>query len=269
VILIMGLSLRIEIRILYALCVGVLLTPALVNACSCYESYFATVPSPGGELPVNSLILLEGVGPWQTKLKDLEHQRIMLVSEHEKVRLRTQKVYDGDARRIAVVLAPTRLLKTGQRYALVVQPRGETQAIPLTAKETPIEWTVVPASSQDPKPQRFEPVLERIDVTGSPMSSGGCGPKVSIGLRLPAAVGETIFVSVANQKGHGPYPLRMIDHVADLNWGACGGSIQLEPGRQYTLKLQGVSRDFSPIKGVMGLIEINVPPFEEQSSPSP
>jgi hypothetical protein len=250
----------------WVLCViaVVLLLSAPANACSCYESHFATMPAPGGELPVDGRIVLDGYGSWSKQLGDLGRQGLMLVSGRERVPLRVEKVFGGAERRSAVVLVPARHLRSGRRYSLVVEPPGKKQRIPLLFEGKPVVWGAVVAASKAVAPRVVEPVLERVLV-----SDGKCGSSVSMRVQLPEGIGEVVLVSMVETQGASVYPLRVVDGLVEMTWGPCGGVFRFQPGQRYVLEVSGASKDLSPVETAKGRLEVQVPPVDVTPRPSP
>jgi hypothetical protein len=239
-----------------ALCVLVLLLllPTPAEACSCYESHFATVPSSGSELPVDGRIVLDGSGSWSKQLGSLGRQGLMLVSGREKVPLRVQKVFEGAGRRSAALLVPASRLKNGRRYSLVVRPPGKKEPIPLLFEGKTIEWKAVAATPRRASAPQVQPVLGKVTV-----SDGDCGPSISVGVQLPDGLGNVVLVSMTGPHGSSSYPLRVIDQAFELTWGPCGGIFRLEPGQRYSLEVSGTSRDLSPVETKKGSLEVQIP----------
>ena len=167
------------------------------------------------------------------------------------------------------MLAPVGKLKSGQRYSLVAQPPGGKQIVPLSFEGKPIEWRAVTASPKAAVPLRFEPVLTWLEASAGDVAGGGCGPSVSMTLRIPSDLGEVVLVSAAGAQASAHYPLKVMDQLLELSWGPCGGVFRLEPGQRYTLEVRGAAQDFSPLETVKGVFEFQVPPVGKTPHPSP
>lgn len=246
-----------------------LLSPLQASACSCHDSHFTTLPVPGGDLAVDGRILLDGHGDWSKQLGALSERGVMLMSGREKIPLRVERVLDEAGRRGAAVLAPVGKLKSGQRYSLVAQPPGEKKIVPLSFEGKPIEWRAVTASPKAAVPLRFEPVLTWIEASAGDLAEGGCGPSVSMTLRVPSELGEVVLVSTAGAQASAYYPMKVANQLLELSWGPCGGVFRLEPGQRYTLEVRGAAQDFSPLDTVKGVFEFQVPPVGKTPRPAP
>lgn len=193
---------------------------------------------PQDELPANGQLALELYGEQQRLARALPERRPRLVAEADEVPLVVEAVYPGEYNLTAVVLVPSRTLRVGERYRLLIDGVPEEELSTWgEGGRSPITFRVTPADTEAPtwdEPPRL------LRTRWVPM---GCGPAIYAEVELAAKDQHalTYLVELEDEAGGvRRFPVRAWDGVLQIGHGMCSGGFVLHPGVRYRARITAV-----------------------------
>jgi hypothetical protein len=181
-----------------ALALAVSLAPAL-SAAKCAHAYLGSLPAHDTPLPANGLVWLEAFGADQPVVAALEGgAKAWLEGAGGRVPLTAKFVNVGSFNLTQTVLQPSKPLKEGQTYALVLTRDGKafrpTERV--DGKDVPTTWKVGPADEAPPVWTGAPVITERTHV------EYGCGPAIEVAVKVPVEGGVCHRGDAAGAQGH-------------------------------------------------------------------
>lgn len=234
-----------------------LLLPARRSDARCAPGSLSLWPDPGGALPANGTIAVEGSGTEQDFVRGLTGRHPRLLSGRRSVPLEVVAVQEGAFRVTQAILAPASPLEPGRRYVLAVDGRSRI-AVWVGEDRRPAAWT---AAAED----RTAPTW-------------GSAPRVAPSTRVELGCGPAIFGHVAVAVADGS-PVRIRVHVAPeaggeervydvspeggdlaIGHGMCSGPFELAAGARYRVTLEAVDAGGNATPAPAGPVTVVGPP---------
>ena len=256
-----------------ALALAVSLAPAL-SAAKCAHAYLGSLPAHDTPLPANGLVWLEAFGADQPVVAALEggakagERAVAKQSEPAngsasaaerrgnpsdslpfsaaeawlegaggRVPLTAKFVNVGSFNLTQTVLQPSKPLKEGQTYALVLTRDGKafrpTERV--DGKDVPTTWKVGPADEAPPVWTGAPVITERTHV------EYGCGPAIEVAVKVPVEGAFAIEVTLQGPKGTSSWWLPVeSDGSIRIGHGMCSGAFDVSGGAERVATLVAV-----------------------------
>ncbi|MFT3771079.1 MAG: hypothetical protein QM820_37160 [Minicystis sp.] len=230
---------RIPAPVLAAALAGVLAFRVSDASAGCTTGGLSFFPSPKSDLPANGRVIVEGDGELEPTVRGLGDDTLILATDGDAIPLHVVAIQHGGWRVSQAILAPTRPLTPGLRYAL----RASAQGSPLderlrNAWRVPA-WKAADALSSSPRwtapPARAVPVVGR-----------GCPPHAYVSVRVPVESPEHLLGVVAEVRPllRGAKPSRFLVPVYDgaiaLGHTGCSAPILLTADVPHLVTLTAV-----------------------------
>ncbi len=209
-----------------ALILLTLALPAAAHA-KCMSARVSVWPAPDAALATEgALILVEGYGNDQDRVRALEAHQVALVAAGQRIPLEIVQRNPGEYRLTQIALRPTQPLVDGVRYRL--QLPFETTAHAWTARATAHAtptWTAAPT------------------VLRHAYTEYGCGPGAEVHLAVPVTGAALLAVSVEDGRSAPRRWLFPADEAGQLRLGhgMCGGAFALEEGAGFSAEIVAIS----------------------------
>lgn len=228
-----------------ALALAVSLAPAL-SAAKCAHAYLGSLPAHDTPLPANGLVWLEAFGADQPVVAALEGgakageratAEAWLEGAGGRVPLTAKFVHVGHFNLTQAVLQPSKPLKEGQTYALVLTRDGKafrpTERV--DGKDVPTTWKVGPADETPPVWTGAPVITERTHV------EYGCGPAIEVAVQVPVEGAFAIEVTLQGPKGTSSWWLPVeSDGSIRIGHGMCSGAFDVSGGAERVATLVAV-----------------------------
>lgn len=204
----------------------------------CEANGLQVFPAMGSVIPINTRIIVEGIGSEQDRVKALIGKELVLKTEDDKVTCKVLAGWKSSMNRIAVVLRPRAWLKPNRTYRLLIDEAlpgfhliGHGSELPtwLTGKgpdERPPKWIDKPAVSEG-RNQLIE---------GKPIRY--------VKLRMAMVEESPAYLVVSLRRTRGSSALQT--YFVPVNGGdallghdSCSGSFELEDGQAYRATVEG------------------------------
>lgn len=195
-------------------------------------------PAPGGIVPTNMRLMLEGVGTARSPVLALVGKPLKLTTDGHEVKLKVTKGWESTLGRAVVILKPSEPMQPDKRYTLrldellpnvsVLNGRAGVQPSWLSGKG---------ADTKAPKWVKRPAVSEGF-VRRSPQ---GIARFVKLNLALREESPSYLVVKLSPRRlGVTPqqYLLPVQANTAYLGHEACGGAFSLEDGRSYRARIE-------------------------------
>ncbi|WP_244238273.1 hypothetical protein [Corallococcus terminator] len=217
--------------------VAALLSAATASA-QCTGDGVQLYPAPGGIVPTNLRLLLEGVGTARSPVLGLVGKPLRLEADGHEVKLKVTKGWESSLGRAVVILKLAEPMRPDKRYLLrldevlpgvvVLNGRPGVQPSWLSGKG---------ADTKAPKWVK-KPAVSEGFVRRSPQ---GIARFVKLNLALREESPAFLVVKLAPRRlGVSPqqYLLPIQSNTAYLGHEACGGAFALEDGRSYRARIE-------------------------------
>jgi hypothetical protein len=205
----------------------------------CTTGSLAFYPPPKSDLPANGRVVVEGDGDLEPTVRRLGDDTLVLASDGDAIPLHVVEIQHGAWRVSQAILAPTRPLTPGTRYALRASAQGSPLDERLRNAWIVPAWKAADALATGPRwtarPSRGVPDIGR-----------GCPPHATVRIRVPIASPERLLGVVAEVRPllRAAPPSRYLVQVYDgeiaLGHTGCSAPIPLAPGVAHLVTLTAV-----------------------------
>ncbi|NBD10132.1 MULTISPECIES: hypothetical protein [Corallococcus] len=217
--------------------VAALLSAATASA-QCTGDGVQLYPSPGGIVPTNMRLLLEGVGTARSPVLALVGKPLKLVASDHEVTLKVTKGWESTLGRAVIILKPSEPMQPDKRYTLRL---GEVLPnVPILNGQPGAQPSWLSGKGPDTKAPKWvkRPAVSEGFVRRSPQ---GIARFVKLNLALREESPAFLVVKLSPRRlGISPqqYLLPVQSNTAYLGHEACGGAFALEDGRSYRARIE-------------------------------
>ncbi|WP_374270840.1 hypothetical protein [Corallococcus sp. RDP092CA] len=195
-------------------------------------------PAPGGIVPTNMRLLLEGVGTAKSPVLGLVGKPLKLVSTDHEVKLKVVKGWESSLGRATIILKPAEPMHPDKRYFLNLQEVLPNVALLNGQVGAQPSW--LSGKGPDTKAPKWvkRPAVSEGFVRRSPQ---GIARFVKLNLSLREESPSFLVVKLSPRRlGISPqqYMLPVQGTTAYLGHEACGGAFSLEDGRSYRARIE-------------------------------
>jgi hypothetical protein len=217
---------------------GVLWSVSGFAQAPCKSDGIFVFPAPGSVIPINSRMILEGVGAEQARVSKLVGKTLVLKAADDTITVTVSNGWKSTVNRVAVILKPGKMMKPDREYSLMIDKPLSGYTILNEGAADTITWRS--GRGPDRTPPHFDAkpsVAEGIyRVDGNLVTR-----KLILLSRLVDESPSYLVVSLRRARGSSAvqsYYVPFNGGQGELGHDGCSGSFAFEDGRAYRAKLE-------------------------------
>lgn len=228
----------------------------------CAKEGIAAFPAPGSVIPLNSWLILEGVGAEQARVSSLVGRDLLLRAPDDSVSVRVETGWRSAKGRTAVVLKPQRRLLANRLYSLLVEAYLPNSRVLGSGGPEALQWRSGDSADEKPPSYLLRPAV-------SEGLGRGEGEQTVRWVKLHATLAEEspayLVITLRRARVQGSsqvYFAPLKGGEALLGHDECSGSFAFEDGRAYKATVEAFDASGNPGPRLAAL-ELHAPRAEE------